>query len=575
MFLQNKKTITSLFLVLTLLAVIPININVPTDFITELNSSQEIYGSQNRPNYVIVPITVNKVEGTALTNEQVEANLKRMNEIYNCEVVIFVWDGKINEIEDPDEIDDGNIDDDVADRTAVRNAASANADGKGVSITVANSLGDANTNGITTVGGAHSALVKSGTDGTTWAHEIQHALGQTHGPARPADEDINGDAPGNGEGWDVNGDGKVTNADKGYNLWGRRSDRTGNTINYDMIDKAATALAGARPKTRPAPIFSGNGQNTTRTGVINDTRGDQANQTKQLKPTETYIDVINGGITKDYTLQGNIQMFAQIAASPINNCSYYFAIDNLPASGDNRSRDFDGADLLIQFTLDVGNPLTYSYRWNNTGAWMPLEPLPPFETQSLTDTVSYDNDTGSGQIESFFDVFLTVDISSLPIINEIEGVFTAWIVTNWSNPTGIEYISDISDKNEIVLQNNPLETIGVNNDTVKAGGTLLVNGTKFTPNSNVTIYLDGVNITTVKADAKGGFFANITIPAGPGKSSVILMARNTAGKTDAMYINIQGISQGGLDIILIVLIIAGVAVAILIAIWFIKKRGEN
>jgi len=138
---------------------VPISLNGKPNFITSLNSDQEFSDLQHRPNYVVVPIAINKVKGTTLTNEQVEVNIKKMNEIYNSEVVIFVWDGKINEIADPDN-NDGKIANTQDDRTKVRNQAALNADGKGVSITVCEGLGDANTNGITIVGSAHSALVK-------------------------------------------------------------------------------------------------------------------------------------------------------------------------------------------------------------------------------------------------------------------------------------------------------------------------------------------------------------------------------------------------------------------------------
>ncbi|MHA2247911.1 MAG: hypothetical protein ACXADY_23390 [Candidatus Hodarchaeales archaeon] len=115
--------------------------------------------TSSRASYVVVPLTINKIKGTTLTKVQVENNIKKMNEIYNCEVVIFVWNGVIQEIPDPEGNDNGKIYNSRNTRTRVRNQAAQNANGKGVSITVAEHVGPANTNGITVVGGAHSAIV--------------------------------------------------------------------------------------------------------------------------------------------------------------------------------------------------------------------------------------------------------------------------------------------------------------------------------------------------------------------------------------------------------------------------------
>ncbi len=570
---KKLKILASFFLILTLLTIIPLNISIPVNTTTNFNSDQDLNSLQSRSNYVVVPITINKVKGTALTKEQVEANIKKMNEIYNCEVVIFVWDGTINEIDDPDGVADGNLDDDLDDRTTVRNAAAKNSNGKGVSITVANDLGDDNTNGITSVGGANSALVKAGTEGDTWAHEIQHSLGQSHGSAKPADEDINGAEPGNGEGWDANGDGQITNTDKDYNLWGRKSDRTGNKINYDIIYAAAFALAGARPKTRPGPTILTKGQNVTQSGVVNETRGDPKNRTGQINPSASHVDIISGGIIKNYT-GGFITPWVELASSPIQNCTYTFAIDNLPHSGDNVTPNLLDADILIQFATTMGFFPSSLSVWNNiSGVWQILTNLQLYKEQSLNETISYDNATGSGWVNSFFDVILDARAINPFLFNSIEGSFNMWIVAEVSDEVLVDFFIDVSDKKTLVLQNNPVETIGVNNDTVKAGGKVLVNGVNFTPNSDVTIYLDGTNITTVKTDGSGKFSTNITIPIGPSKNSTILMARDAAGKSDAIYINIQGSPAGGLDIIVIIIITAAIiATAILVLLLLLKKK---
>ena len=571
---QNKKKLITLFLILIFLALVPINMNGKPKAITSINSNQEFSDLQHRPNYVVVPITINKVKGTALTNEQVEASIKKMNEIYNSEVVIFIWDGKINEIADPDNNNDGKIGNTQDDRTKVRNQAALNADGKGVSITVCEDLGDANTNGITIVGSAHSALVKKGTDGETWAHELQHALGQSHGTSRPADEDINGAEPGNGVGWDVNGDGKVTNADKNYNLWGRKSDRTGNAINCNAIYGNASSLPGVSPKTRPISSCPSKYHNTTKTGVINDTRGDPTNQTGSVKPTATHVDIICGGIQKNYT-DSSIKLWTQIASPPLDNCTYTFVFDNQANWGDNISEDLSGADIIIQFTVRSGNYTTAYSLWDNeTGKWnepveLPLESI--FKMHPLNETISYSNATGSGEVNSFFDVFLWAEIHDYLLFSELEGTFNMWIIGDRWDSRHIEQLSDLTERYEIELKNQAIETITVNTDMVRATGLLTINGTHFTANSNITIYIDGANMTTTKTDGNGAFSANIIIPANLSSKNAILMARDEMGKSDAIYIEIQGLSPGISNLILVILIIAGVIIAFCVFMFFTKK----
>jgi len=580
MIAKSRKVFSIFMLVLFLITAIPVNIEVPAGLTEEINSKQEIQGLQHRSNYLVVPITINKVEGTPLTKAQVETNLKKMNEIYNCEVVIFVWDGVIHEIPDPSKpggAADGKILT-LDDRTTVRNQAEQNAGGKGVSITVSSDLGD-NTNGITAVGGAHSAMVKVGTDGETWAHEMQHSLGQSHGSERQADEDMDGDGDVDAAdtGWDANGDGQITPADRQCNLWGRKSDREGNCINCDAIYTSASKLPGVKAKTRPAQVVISDGQNTKKAGVINDTRGDPINRSGYMKSTAKYIDIIDGGIQINYTIHKLIEFWTIIASSPIDNCTLDFALDNNASTGDISSEFFYGADLRVQFsTMDgVLNNQTLLLWWDNsTKIWMELSGNTFLET-NLNETINYDNATGSGWTESFFDVYLSVIVFESPFLEKIgAGPFTMWIVTQWNDPVMADLVNDNTSHTQMTLLNQTVEAITVNNDTVKAGGKILVNGTKFTPNSNVTIYINGENINTIKTDANGSFSANITIPTTLNKNNSIIMARDDHGKMDAIYMDIKGLSfQNEPNLIMIVVISIAIIAAIVILSFYLKRKN--
>ena len=64
MIAKNRKVFSICMLVIFLITAIPVNIEVPAGFTEKVNSKQEIQGLQHRSNYLVVPITINKVEGT-------------------------------------------------------------------------------------------------------------------------------------------------------------------------------------------------------------------------------------------------------------------------------------------------------------------------------------------------------------------------------------------------------------------------------------------------------------------------------------------------------------------------------
>lgn len=569
---KNRRHNPLLQLLMFAIILIPVVACVPIAPVMEISQNSQIY-ELGTSNYVTVPITINVVQGTTISKAQIEANIKRMNEIYNSEVVVFVWDGTINTVPDPDGNNDGAVSG-ADDRSSVRGNASQNAGGQGVSITVSSGLG-ANTNGYSTIGGAHGPIVTNSTNGDTWAHEMQHALGQSHGAAQPADEDINGPAPGNGTGWDVNGDGRVTSEDQGYNLWGRASDRTGSKINCTKIYNAAKAIPGAKIKKRPQTALT-NPKDTAKSGSAEDSKSDQKNNTGTQSPAAASakkVDLVSGGLIKDY-INKLMKFWVIVSEMPTDNCSYDLCFDYITGGGGDTA-PFLGADTRLQFNTSyfVGWEVL-AYRW--TGSWTPEGSAGPFEPMPLQEAIG--NDTGGGWVESFFDVYLTVEINESDplgwIYSELTGDFDMWLVSEWNDLVAIETFQDESPIFGVNIgDNGTVQTVSINGENVTGTKTMQVNGMSFTPNGNVSIYIDGAMVGWVLANAGGNFSTSITVP-NTTKENAILMVMDDSGNGDAAYINIEAfvvIPQPG-PIPFGLLPVALVALTLVI---FIKSKRKN
>lgn len=482
-----------------------------------------------RTSYVVVPLTINVVEGTNLTKAEVEERVKKMNEIYNCEVVIFVWNGTINTVPDPEGNGDGKIDYNATTRSKVRSDAAKKSGGKGVSITVTNSLGDNNTNGMCIVGGAHSSIVRKGTDGTTWAHEVQHALGQSHGQSQPAGEDLDGDGDKTDDrGWDIDGDGNVTKKDQGYNLWGRRSDRSGNnmtTAGHDAIYGNASAIPGARVKTRPAKPA------TTKTEGVTPLKGgvSPGKRNESITPDMKSANIIQGGFHVNYT-EPMMHVWMQLADMPVTFTGYNLFMDSDPTRGDP-----DGADIWIYFYHNSISFELFPYIWGEDD-WIELAPQPILPNPGI-DTIDLDNETGSGWVDSFFDVFVEVDIPEPALVDPLRA---SEAVKFWFDSWGDGDYSDRTENMTVDMREMPDETITVSNELTVAGGYLTINGTNFSPDSTVTLYFDGESLSTVTTDTQGFFTHDVLVIRELSKDNVILTAMDTQGKGDGIYIDIEG-----------------------------------
>ncbi len=237
--------------------------------------------------FTVVPIHINVVNGSQVpSTEDIQKNIEEMNDLYHVHHVIFSWDGKINILPDPrppasDGMGEGDIELGTGDVEKVATEAkSRNPDG--VHIIVCD-IKDGNAthfwdgaNGVSILG-SNTACVDEGTNSETWAHEMLHGLGGlSHGSEQ------NNPNPPPPSGWDADGDGNITEADRNYLLWGRARDgdtgRTGTALTeaqHQTIRDMAKNVSGASVK-KYFVITGVEDQVIKNASHINDTKGDIA-----------------------------------------------------------------------------------------------------------------------------------------------------------------------------------------------------------------------------------------------------------------------------------------------------------
>ncbi|MHA2247910.1 MAG: hypothetical protein ACXADY_23385 [Candidatus Hodarchaeales archaeon] len=303
---------------------------------------------------------------------------------------------------------------------------------------------------------------------------------------------------------------------------------------HNAIYSAAVNTTGARVKTRPATSASTTTEGIVPLGggIVNATRGNVTGYT-----IPTYIDLIRGGFRMDYSVP-YINVWMVLGSNPINDCSYDFLVDYNGSAGD----PYDGADIWIQFyKCPYEGNQTFIYMWN--GQTWNFCSQQPFSYTPLKDTLNFNNYTGSGLIDSFFDVYLEVNIL-IPSINEaiISGNDTLkyWIESYYYNYTfPYDFYEDRTDNGTVIAGIKPSQTITVSNELTQAGGYFTVNGTNFKPNSTVSLYFDGAFIDNVTADSIGYFTRDILVFDNLEKNNIILMARDEQGNVDAVYVNVE------------------------------------
>ncbi|GAB4322539.1 MAG: hypothetical protein Kow0069_27330 [Promethearchaeota archaeon] len=510
-------------------------------------------GSSGSGQYVVVPLTVNVVNGTTVNNATLAANVAKLNEIYNCEVVIFTWNGTVRVIPDPngnpDGSGDGTIPDDFGNRTSVRGRAATNAGGKGVSVTLAKSLGDDNLNGITVLGEAHSALVRSDADGSTWAHELQHALNQTNGQARPADEDLDGDGSKVGDyGWDVNGDGNVTNADRWYNLWGCRQDRLGNNmtaLQHAMIFGNASRLPGANVKTRPASSSSSGTafHGGTRGAEWADPFADSLADGSPF-PWANPADLIGAGLAITFDSSGaatSLAAWTTASAWGLEPVQYDVYLDSDLDSGTGSNAQGEvGADWRVYTYSDfTGALFSRLYWWNqSSSSWDAVGLGEPGWFVQKVETVG--NCTGSGP--NGFSVG-----SSRATFN---ATFAGLLPTGWGRAWATSLLpgevafTDSTEAATIWLGPHA-PSIFASGENLTLGTTARINGTHFAPGSTVALLLHGYPVGGNATGSSGEFALEFNVTGVPPTNNAILVAFDPLGGADALYVNVLPGTGGG------------------------------
>ncbi|HUX98240.1 MAG TPA: hypothetical protein VMV49_01685 [Candidatus Deferrimicrobium sp.] len=517
--------------------------------ITKFNSIKEAQTPENLT-YVTIPLTINKIKGTTISVAEVEKNIEELNEIFkneilSCPVAIFVWDHIIHEIADPEGNDDGVVDYNLESRDSVREAAAASAEYKGMSITLCNSAGRPDLTAITTIGESHGAILTTGTDGSDWAHEMQHALGLDHGASRQADEDMDGNGvldEFDDVGYDANHDGLVNNEDRNYNLYGNKRLRLFNGLtltaqDFTMEQTYQTHIQRVQNAySFGAGIISGIELSDKGSDTTNSTNGTPENKTnvdlKQIK--------IRTNITDDM-IAHELQWALELIDAPIENCSYEICIDNNKTGGDPTPGLYFGADLRLSITTTFGILDGMPWIWN-AGFWQPLPGPIQLKEESVNETIHLNNATGSRYVGAP-PVKLSAAIDDLALLQILGigdlglGEFDMWGVSQWfydpSNETNTIY--DIITRKTVVDMRQSQALISASPTSIQAGNNVTVNGTGFPPNSNVTLNAGGQNVT-VQANASGSISANLTLPATLVANYTIISAVGINNTGNAAYV---------------------------------------
>ena len=494
-----------------------------------------------RKDYVVMPININVVNGTTVDPAVIRANIDRMNEIYDCEVVIFVWNGTVNTIPDPDGTPDGNLNGNSANFKEVGRNAAKNSGGKGVSITITNQVAP-NTNGVCYVGDVHSPIVVAGSNGDTWAHEMMHGFGHSHGPSREADVDMNGAAPGNGTGWDVNGDGRVDFEDQNHILWGRASDRNDTKMTLDqhnMVYVAAALTGGATPKSRP--VTTPNNMSVPKQVLLVD----------PFSPLPLNISKIS--LTNDSNwLFGQIEIYGMDGGMPPE--SFFDVFLDSDIGGDHGDPFNDSADIRIRGTITAGGAPQGNVSFYNNSAIMwdpPAMEIPMFVRHLAPQQIhNSSQDGGDYTIDSFFDILFDFPMTPIFSDNFSDGLFNAWAVTYEGKPEIDQIIVDKSLHMTGSFNPDPRSDIWISSENLVVGEVLVIQGMNFAPNSQIELFLDSLQIESITTDAQGRFHLDHVVTDADAALhqedlNIILFATDDSGHMDAVYLNIASSPDEG------------------------------
>ena len=580
-----------------------------TQMITDVIVLESKQGAGGQGQYVVVPITVYQVEGSTITPQQVQDMIKRLNKLHNCEVVVYVWNGIILPIPDPDgghgsgpgvtgdvEYPEANDDGEHGNLSSAVNNHPMNPTNPGVQIVVCNNI--VNDSGHSVAGGyAYSGqgpivisdhcAVDPSWGGRAWAHEIGHFYGLDHNgnnESRPNNNglvtyDSNGDGTVNGgdvQGSDGNGDGWVTAADQNYNMYGGFPPGTDYTpTQHSQMFNSAKAIPGAEVRPLPAsgrpppppniPVqISGNhtAKPINHTGPV---------------PTNNHrnVDLVKFNLFRNITI--NFTKISLIVNGTISafDPNYWYAV----IISNNKTAMPPNNEYLINIS-QIG--VEYSKRDEGFTLWTPLNPLPT----ELTQISSIHNTTVTGDIinltsgvdQATLDTLvnntqLNADLENSTYTLELNGTFVNEMFGNdkfeGNYGHNITVIAQQLDSGHVINDSIFMENayIGPDEDfpciTIEeadefiAGEIFNVIIYGFEPLTGINISIDGEIIHSMTTDANGNATFSHSISVAK-DNHYVLAVNGTSNETSAMYVHINAVSSGtppipGFELIFLIL----------------------
>ncbi|MHA1894464.1 MAG: hypothetical protein ACTSX4_08190 [Candidatus Helarchaeota archaeon] len=561
--------------------------------VTNFTSKQIIFSSKNGNSglgqYVVVPITVYQVEGSTITPQDVQDLLARLNKLYNCEVAVFVWNGIILPVPDPNPPSSGgpgsggsivyptaNNSQEHDNLSESVNNHPMNPTNPGIQLVVCNEI--VNSSGQSVAGGyaysgqgpivvaQHCASDKEW-GGKAWAHEIGHFFGLDHNgnnASRPNNNglvryDSNGDGVVNGsdvEGSDGNGDGFVTVEDQNYLMYGGFPPGTELTpVQHSLIFNAAKAMPGAQIRTLPRSGTPPCPPNIP-VQISGNRSAKPVNQSGPV-PTNKHRNVDLQKYTMFRNLSAEnpvVKVVIHLNGSIINDpdFKYGFIIANnvtIPPDTEYNVTYTDGGLYFSNRTIGASN-------WNN---------FIPFPNElSIEFNVSSDFLTGDMNLTSEYNQTQLDEIVNNTDFNEAIHNSTLTISLNGSfvnSMFGNDVSGEASYNHNITIFASQIDDGDLINDNITTSNAYLGNITGvpyiltsfdhanpgnnitisvfgFSPNVAINITLDGEIILSTITDATGNATLSYIVPE-KSTDHYVLAVMDEDNHTSAMYLHIQ------------------------------------
>ncbi|OLS23884.1 MAG: hypothetical protein HeimC2_24930 [Candidatus Heimdallarchaeota archaeon LC_2] len=454
--------------------------------------------------YYKIKLNIHVVDPASMNDTTIKNNVDKMNDIFkSCRI-------KFNVIK-TDRTIEGNADN-FASRTALRNKMKLDLrgdpfKGSGAGITITPSVdANANTNGMTIKGDPSSGIVKDGSAGETWAHEMAHGMGLGHGG-----KDTDGD--GKKDEWDPDGDGTTdTAADKGNTMWPIRSQRTDNMFsakNCEKLNEMAKKIGqGVLNAEQTAAAADGDSY----LGKLFDYVVDQVKESPIGKLADLILGTVSAiepfvNLTMTYVLNDVLSPTQMVDLT----FQMGFDADNNSSTGTIWA-NVTGIDKVIEIWLYGGtfyDSIIYVNLYDQVDFENSREIFNGIVKRGLMNesTPEFENPITINDTAVYSFVQLTINMTELGII--LPSVPAVFIVTDWSGST------PVVDSANFTLHTKPIDTARIKVDSMKVWENydLSVEGENFTANTPVTLNFNDVDLKTVTTDSNGAFITSFTIPA--------------------------------------------------------------